>query len=251
MTIDIFLTAFVVIVIMVGAIYPILGLLEMRKLKFRYDQDLPVQKVKFFYSNILWAWIPVIIIFIVVLLTNTDFRELGFKWIELSRTTISSWIKYSIIGIYIIYFLYCLYSIISLKTDEASRQKIAKKIPEHFRLFLPVTKQEKNVWILVAITAGVAEEIIYRGYFFYCLSYIFPGLSIHHILFLTTLIFGIGHLYLGMEVIKSTILGLIFGIFYIVFDSLIPVILIHVLQDLSARDLLSVKDNFKTTTNNN
>uniref|UniRef100_UPI003569BED9 CPBP family intramembrane glutamic endopeptidase n=1 Tax=Muriicola sp. TaxID=2020856 RepID=UPI003569BED9 len=59
---------------------------------------------------------------------------------------------------------------------------------------------------------------------------------------LSTLIFGVGHLYLGKEVLKSTFLGLLFGIYYIVFDSLYPVMLIHTVQDLVVRDILQEEE---------
>lgn len=68
----------------------------------------------------------------------------------------------------------------------------------------------------------------------------FPSLSIVYILFITTIIFGIGHAYQGKEVIRSTIIGLFMGIFYIVFDSIIPIAILHIAQDLIVRDILEV-----------
>ena len=106
----------------------------------------------------------------------------------------------------------------------------------------PITKKEKQVWSMLSVSAGITEEIVYRGYLFYALPVIFPSLSLLHILLLSTAIFGMGHIYLGKEAIRATLLGLMFGVFYIVFDSVIPLIIVHIAQDLVMRDLLEEED---------
>jgi hypothetical protein len=176
---------------------------------------------------------------------------IGLKWIHIDTSSLSKWVVYPTIGFYIFYLLYIIYSIIIFKSNKESRAKAAKGIPDDFRWFLPITPKEKRAWTLVSISAGITEEILYRGYLFYALAIVFPNLSLIYILFITTVIFGIGHLYLGKEVIKSTILGLIFGIFYIVFDSVIPVIIVHIAQDLVMRDILEEEIDKKNNTATN
>ena len=90
---------------------------------------------------------------------------------------------------------------------------------------------------------------MYRGYLFFALKIIFLQLNVIHLLVISTLIFGLGHIYLGKEVIKSTLLGLFFGVYYIVFGSLIPVIIIHIAQDLALRDMF--KSNSKESSDSN
>lgn len=80
--------------------------------------------------------------------------------------------------------------------------------------------------------------MLYRGYFFYALAKVFPELSIIQILTITTILFGVVHVYLGKEAIKSALLGLLYGLFYIVFDSVIPLIIAHILQDLVVGNIL-------------
>jgi len=69
---------------------------------------------------------------------------------------------------------------------------------------------------------------------------IFPGLNIFIILGISALIFGIGHIYQGFgETLKPTLIGLIFGLFYISFGTIIPCIVLHTLQDLCALDMIN------------
>ena len=171
-------------------------------------------------------------------ISGVPFESIGIKWINIDTSSVSKWILFPAIGFYFFFLFYNIYSIIIFKYNEERRAKAAEGIPDDFNSFLPTTQNERRVWGLVSVSAGISEEILYRGYFFFALAIVFPNLSIIHILLISTVLFGIGHIYLGKEVIKATLLGLIFGIFYIVFDSVIPVIIFHITQDLVLRDIL-------------
>jgi membrane protease YdiL (CAAX protease family) len=230
---------------------PISGYNEIKKIRKSISDGDNYNKIKFYHGAIFWSWIPMILIFLMIPISGLSLDCIGLKWIHIDTSSLSKWVVYPTIGFYIFYLLYIIYSIIIFKSNKESRAKAAKGIPDDFRWFLPITPKEKRAWTLVSISAGITEEILYRGYLFYALAIVFPNLSLIYILFITTVIFGIGHLYLGKEVIKSTILGLIFGIFYIVFDSVIPVIIVHIAQDLVMRDILEEEIDKKNNTATN
>jgi len=232
-----FLIIFIILIVILTIYYPISGHFEIKKLKKSIADGDNNKKIKFYRETIFWSWIPVILIFLLLPISGISVDSIGIKWIHIDTSSLSKWVVYPVIGFYFFHLLYNIYLIIIFKSNKDSRAKAAKSVP-HFRWVFPITPKEKRVWTLVSISAGITEEILYRGYLFYALAIVFPNLSLIHILLITTLIFGIGHIYLGKEVIKSTILGLIFGIFYIVFDSVIPVIIIHITQDLTVRDML-------------
>jgi len=186
----------------------------------------------------IWAWAPTLFILVVTLLCGFKLRDLGIKPVDLSSSSLSNWIVYSSIIIFFIYLGYNVYSIIVLKYSKESRQHSLKQLPEDIIALLPVTKNEKRTWTCVAITAGVSEEIQYRGYLFFAIPFLSPQISVWLVLTISTLLFGIGHIYQGKSAIKPTIAGLLFGFMYIVFDSIIPIIILHIVQDLVVRDLL-------------
>lgn len=235
---DFFLIIFIILLVVLTILFPILGVKEVRKIKKSIADGDNNKKVKFYRETIYWSWIPLLVIFLLIPISGVSLADIGLKWILIDVSSFSKWIVYPVIGLYFLHLLQNVYYIIVFKTNKKMRAKAAKGIPSEFRFFLPITNKEKRVWTYVSITAGITEEIIYRGYFFFALAVIFPALNLISILFITTLIFGIGHIYLGKEVIKSTLLGLIFGIYYIVFASVIPIIIIHIAQDLVIRDLI-------------
>jgi uncharacterized protein len=142
------------------------------------------------------------------------------------------------IALCLIYLFYNVYLIIILKINKKARLEASMKLPEYAKTLFPITRLEKKTWIFVALTAGITEEIVYRGFLFFAFALIFPSLSIFHVLLISTFIFGIGHIYQGKEVIKPAVLGLLFGFSYIIFDSIIPIIVLHSIQDLVVTNLI-------------
>jgi membrane protease YdiL (CAAX protease family) len=92
----------------------------------------------------------------------------------------------------------------------------------------------------VALSAGVCEELIFRGFLLFLFRSIFPGIPIYLVVLIPTVVFGIGHLYQGLQgVIKTSIIGALFMCLYLATDSLILVMLLHFFMDFSATFLLS------------
>lgn len=233
-----FLVIFILISVLIFVVYPFAGYMQMRKMK-KNIHGFSFEKSTWYYETILWSWIPVFLIAILIPLSGLKLQDIGFKFIDLKNSGLSNWIIYITVGLYILFLCYNIYSFLLLRYNNKAREKAATGLPDDIRLLLPVTRKEKRIWILVAATAGITEEIVYRAYLFYALPLIFPQLSIWAVLFISTLLFGLGHIYQGSEVIKPSILGLIFGFFYIVIDSVIPIIIIHILQDMVVTDILS------------
>jgi len=106
------------------------------------------------------------------------------------------------------------------------------KLTENVRKLLPSTGTERIVCVLVAFTAGFCEEFLYRGWLLNltgaaCKS-IWLGLLISSVLF------GFAHLYQGRSgIIGTAVLGLVFGLVYIVSRSLLPGQLLHTFLDLN------------------
>jgi len=103
---------------------------------------------------------------------------------------------------------------------------------DKIRGLLPKNSTERAVWIVVSITAGVCEEILYRGWllslFAAALGSVWLGLLI------SSIFFGLAHAYQGRNGILGTgVLGAIFGMVFIVSGSLIPGQVLHTAMDLN------------------
>jgi uncharacterized protein len=102
--------------------------------------------------------------------------------------------------------------------------------PQSMLAMLPQTTSELMLWVLMSMTAGFCEEVIFRGYLlrqFAALTRSVPGGIV-----LQALAFGLGHGYQGWKLmLLIAIYGSCFGLFAHWRRSLRPGMLAHALQD--------------------
>jgi len=101
------------------------------------------------------------------------------------------------------------------------------------RPFLAHRPIEIILWILLSLTAGFAEEIVYRGY----LQRQFMALtgSVWLALVMQAIVFGASHGYQGLAAcLRITIFGVLFGVMAVWFRRLRPGIIAHALTDIIA-----------------
>jgi len=98
---------------------------------------------------------------------------------------------------------------------------------------LPQSNRELIPFFALAVTAGLCEEFLYRGFAMTALTR--AGLPTFIVILFSALIFGLAHLYQGRSGFVSTlILGLLFGFARILLGSLVPVIAWHMAVDVVA-----------------
>ncbi len=120
-------------------------------------------------------------------------------------------------------------------TNQALRVRISKAM-QSLRFALPVTARERHWWILVSLSAGVCEEILYRGfvthYFSGSLAATIPLGTVGAWL-MASLFFGLAHAYQGVAgIVRSALAGLILGSIAILSGGLLLPIVLHFLFDV-------------------
>jgi len=96
--------------------------------------------------------------------------------------------------------------------------------------FLPRTDRDLHHFYAVSITAGIVEEVLYRGFAFWYLAQIMP---IWAVIVVSSIAFGLGHSYQGVGgMLRVTLIGLAFGIFYVLTGSIWLPILAHAILDI-------------------
>ncbi|HLZ13080.1 MAG TPA: CPBP family intramembrane glutamic endopeptidase [Candidatus Acidoferrum sp.] len=108
-----------------------------------------------------------------------------------------------------------------------------------FSYFLPATWTERHWWVFVSITAGVCEETLFRGFMPHYL-HVFPcTLNLTLALLISSAIFGVHHLYQGPGGVAGTaIVGILFGLLFLLTGNLLLPIVFHVAMDLRLLALL-------------
>jgi membrane protease YdiL (CAAX protease family) len=116
--------------------------------------------------------------------------------------------------------------------NEKIRSKAAKAA-KRLAFLLPSSGEERRWWWLVCLTAGICEEIIYRGFLLRYWHVLPWHLTLTWALVVSSVIFGIGHIYQGAAgAVQTTVIGFIFGGLFMVTGTLWLPIVAHALLDL-------------------
>ena len=98
---------------------------------------------------------------------------------------------------------------------------------------LPRTGEERRLFTVVGITAGVCEEWLYRGFFLAVVSAVVGGAPSFVLVGVAAVAFGLAHAYQGRAGILLTgVLGGVMAGLYLDTGSLLLPVLLHVLIDL-------------------
>ena len=114
--------------------------------------------------------------------------------------------------------------------DPAAADERVRRRVQHIERMLPHDARELRWFSAVAITAGICEELLYRGYLLWYLQHWLPlALAVA----VAAIIFGVGHFYQGPRgVLLTTIVGAFMAGVYLVTGSLFAPMVLHALMDL-------------------
>ena len=98
-------------------------------------------------------------------------------------------------------------------------QAIAERI-------LPQTSLDLPPYLALAITAGICEEFLYRGFAMAALAH--AGLSAWLVILISSTLFGLAHSYQGRGgIVMTFIVGLVLGASRLAYNSLVPAVFWH------------------------
>ena len=105
--------------------------------------------------------------------------------------------------------------------------------PVEVTALLPRTPAERRAFAGLAVTAGVCEEVLYRGVLLAIAAALLPGLTPWRLVLVSTLAFAVAHTYQGVAgMLTAAVLGGSLAVLYLGSGSLLLPILYHVLVNL-------------------
>jgi hypothetical protein len=115
---------------------------------------------------------------------------------------------------------------------DTSKQGSLRCLLERVLFLLPHTPEELRTFRALSLTAGICEEILFRGYLIWYLSWL---MGLWPALLVSSLFFGFAHSYQGASGILRTVLaGLLFALFYLLTRSLWVPLLLHAFIDINS-----------------
>lgn len=171
-----------------------------------------------------------------IMLVTSYFIDIPFETYGLKLTSIDSIRIHHVenvnISMFVGAFIGMIISVIAIKKSKVFQRHTEKQM-SNFSEMLPTNYRESVIWILICITAGITEELLFRSFMMNYLTQLLPWLSTTGVVIVSSVIFGLAHIYQGWKGIVGTmILGFLFGRLYVTTGSIYPSILLHIIIDL-------------------
>jgi uncharacterized protein len=211
------------IFLVLAVLLPWRGRLRMKKL-LAPERVSTMDRLVLYTSTIAFQWTAVAIVGWRAWVHGFTLSELALVWPDKGKTVLLAFTGSVLVGA-----LQWLNLRRVARLDAPHRgflQVLAERI-------LPRTGIERLPYFALAVTAGLCEEFLYRGFAMAALQR--AGLTVWVVVLVSSILFGMAHLYQGRAGLVSTMLvGAVFGSARIAYHSLIPVIAWHATLDAVA-----------------
>ena len=199
---------------------PFVGALNARR--FRATDD-PHARLARYYRTITLEWVLCALALLVVLVSpRLGLADLGIQG--------PRWSAYSIVGL-------CglrlsVIGLVILRNRMLTGQPRVSG-PGAVLELLPRTPTERRVFAAVAVSAGICEELLYRGFALAVLAAIAPSIGPLWTVLIGAVAFGVAHAYQRVVgVVVTAILGACLAVLYLGTGSLLLPVAFHALVDL-------------------
>jgi membrane protease YdiL (CAAX protease family) len=132
--------------------------------------------------------------------------------------------------------------VVLIRRNARAREKILQAF-KRLDFFLPITGEERAWFAVVSVTAGICEEVLYRGFL---IRYLSDGpwhFGLLIALAVASISFGLGHGYQGLSgIIGTALLGALIAVMFLATGSLWLPMALHAIIDLRVLLLLRPGD---------
>ena len=211
------------LIVLLFVAQPIQGALESRYYKGQAEAGQPLSRVRFYQQTAVVEWLFLVLLLAAWLDFGRPLAGLGF----VLSTGPGFWAGAAVCIAMIVYLVYAWRNAVT--AGRAARNRYAKSFGDLVH-FMPQTKRELNNFYVVSFTAGIVEEIIYRGFVIWYFGQYMP---VWGAVVVSSVAFGLGHSYQGPSgVVRISLIGLAFGTLYVVTGSIWLPIIAHILLDV-------------------
>jgi membrane protease YdiL (CAAX protease family) len=218
--------------VVLAVVFPVrTALFGLRPLRRAAETDLPRVKLAVYRRAIVLQWTVVALVAVLWLVTHRSWSALGLV------PRLGGGLLGVVAGLAVIVAVLVRQGYLQ-PADDASLEHVRQRT-RHLERMLPTTLRERSWFFALAGTAGVCEEVLYRGYLIWYLvawTWLFaPHSSFLMAAVASSLLFGAGHAYQGARgILLTAVVGGFLAAVYWITRSLFAGMLIHALMDLHA-----------------
>jgi membrane protease YdiL (CAAX protease family) len=220
------------LILVLFLVQPIHGWLSFRRYLKKIAAGEPADRPKLYRETQVLEWGFLAVLLAVFFGLSRDLSTLGFVGVGGK----GFWICAALIAVGSIALILSTKSGRRLSQSERDKQRAAFGDLGHF---LPQDDRDLASFYRVSVTAGIVEEIVFRGFVLWYLTFF---MALWPAVLVSSVAFGLGHSYQGFSgIIRTGLIGLAFGTLFVVSGSIwLPIIghiLVDVLQGRQLREL--------------
>ncbi len=199
-------------------VLPAFAVIRVRKQVLQIPDESAV-KIRLYWINSAVLWAGALVVMLVWLFSKRGFAEMG--WQLLDQTWFPEWVI--VVWVFLLIWMFDTFVAWNSIDDNPAAALLPAKWIEfaHFGT-------------VVSLSAGICEEIVFRGFLINYLIAVLPASQWNAALAIgiSSLIFAVLHAYQGFwATVKITVLAILFGMIFVLTESLIAVIILHFLVD--------------------
>lgn len=215
-----------VLALVLVVVAPVSGWRDGHRLARAVESGDDLALVRAIRSTVIAAWTLTLIALIWWLSAERPLAALGLVWPAGAAAWITAALCLAALALYAV-------QIRSVLTSAAARASVREQISgsRGVSALMPKSARDLRAFVALGLTAGICEEVMYRGYLLWYLSALLPWTAA---LIAAVAVFGLGHAYQGARgiLLTATVGGLEMAI-YLWTGSLVAPIVLHATIDLS------------------
>lgn len=213
------------LVLVFGVLAPALGIIRARSLVRAVEHGRGSARRRAYLETIIMQWTMLAMVVCVWAWYDRPWVALGIG----PAAGIAFWVTAGLVLVGAGFFAV---ELTRVRRDETARREVRAQVARIVAI-LPRTASERSVFLALGLTAGVCEELFYRGYMLWWGEAI--GLPIWATVALAAALFSFGHLYQGFDnAMRIFSLGVVFGAIAWLTGSIWIPIAAHALIDVAS-----------------
>jgi len=210
-----------VLVIAIAALFPVVGRLHFRRMVDRIAAGGAPARLRTYWMTIARQWIVVAVLGSLWIAHRRGWDDLGFRWSPSTHL----WLGIGFTALVIVALVVQRRMVLR---DARNRERYQAAI-ESLEALVPHDRRELATFSALSLTAGISEEILYRGYVIWYLGH---AVGLGWAALGSAVVFGAGHAYQGVSgFLKTGAVGLIMAGLYLLTGSVLVPILLHAATD--------------------
>lgn len=200
-------------------------------------QALGAHRKRYYAELLAELWIPAGAVLFGAVASGLPPRAIGLGGLRLEEELLPRWLSLVVVALALALIVYSGFDLVRLGRSSSYRASVNRRLrsgdaPSSVRAIMPATRAERVLYAAVALSAGITEEILYRGFLVFVLAAGLPALGIWGSVLVSSALFALGHLYQGPSgMLRTLVIGLVMGLVYLASETLVLGMLIHVLID--------------------